>query len=133
MHLTLKLLVALITSIPAQFCSAQIDSSIIAFHIPDDHLPRTITDKKSHLTFILDSSHIYVAAYNQLGERLWRTDPWEDASLDSERVSRPRIVAFYLQNDRQTHFMEVVAIIYNSSQFGFLDKKTGKFRYYGRD
>jgi len=86
------------------------------------------------MKFILDTLHIYVEAIDENGNRLWKTDPWSDAKLPVYRqIKRPQIVTFWLRNDSTTNNKEVVAIMYDNSQTGFIDERTGKFTFFGQD
>jgi hypothetical protein len=93
-----------------------------------------INDRKDHMKFVLDTSHIYIEAIDENGSRLWKTDPWKDAKLPVYRmIKRPKIVTFYLLNDSTTSNREVIAIMYQSSQCGDIDLRTGKFTFFGQD
>lgn len=93
-----------------------------------------ITDSISHNTFILDSAGIYITAVSSSGKQLWKTDPWKDNHLDAYRTKRPIIVGFYFGNNYQRiPKKEVIWIIYNNTQFGEIDKKTGVFTFNGQD
>jgi hypothetical protein len=117
-----------------KFCFGQIDTSLGYIKFPDDHKTRIIKDHKHYLKLVLDTSHIYVEAINENGNRLWKTDPWSDAKLPVYRmINRPKIVTFYLLNDSTTKNKDVIAIMYENSQSGFIDVRTGKFRFFGQD
>lgn len=99
--------------------------------------PVTLTDTATNFNYILDSSHIFVTAYNDKGDSLWKTDPWKDNGVSAYRTKRPIIVDIFIgklgdlypakKDDR------VIWITYNNTQFGYLDLKTGAYRFCGQD
>jgi hypothetical protein len=94
----------------------------------------SLTDNSSGLKFYLDMSMIYISAVDKHGKLLWKTDPWKDNNLMPYRAKRPRISYFKLINNKKAkNNEEVIGIGYNNSQFGFLDKLTGKFTFEGQD
>lgn len=101
--------------------------------IPDDKIPRTITDPKSQMKFVLDSSHINIGAIDKAGKSLWKTDPWKDNNLPEYRYRRPIIARFYLDSSKRTNFSYAITISYNSTQTGYLDILTGKFKFMAQD
>jgi hypothetical protein len=74
-----------------------------------------------------------VTALNPQGKQLWRTDAWKDNRLEAYRVKRPVISYFAFGKDIRDKKTEVIWLTYNNTQFGFLDKKTGAFRWLGQD
>lgn len=96
---------------------------------------RILFDSTTHIRYVLDTGSIYITAIDASGKQLWRTDPWKDNHLDAYRIERPKIVFFKMgktQNSRSND-KEVILISYNNSQFGFVDKETGKFIFTGQD
>jgi hypothetical protein len=93
----------------------------------------SLIDNSSGLKFYLDTSMIYVWAFDKYGKLLWKTDPWKDNNLMEYRVKRPTIKYFKLINEKGTKNEEVIGIGYNNSQSGYLDKLTGKFTFEGQD
>jgi hypothetical protein len=93
----------------------------------------TLIDVELKMKFILDSQRINIAAYDSLGKVIWRTDPWLDNRLMTYRLKRPRIIYFGFLNEERTDNKEVIAIDYNNTQFGIVDKRTGKFTFWGQD
>ena len=94
----------------------------------------TLVDKKTGYKFIIDKERIYITAVDKTGKVIWRVDPAVDNKLKEYRVKRPTIVYFAFGiDDRTKEKNEVIDIGYNNSQFGFLDKKTGKFTFSGQD
>ena len=92
----------------------------------------TLTDSVGN-RFILDSLHINVIALNAKGDTLWKTDPWKDNKIEAYRTKRPLIVSFHLAKEERTDNKEVIWLVYNNTQFGTLDKTTGKFFRMGQD
>ena len=93
----------------------------------------TLIDKSLGLTFYLDTLQINIYAFDKSGKLIWKTDPWEDNKLMEYRVKRPKIAYFNFVNNERTNNIEVIGVSYNNSQFGDLDKQTGKFRFRGQD
>src|SRR5438552_3238501 len=54
--------------------------------------PVTLKDSVLNYTFVLDSSHITVTAYDSLGKVVWKTDPYLDSKIWEYRTKRPIIV-----------------------------------------
>lgn len=94
---------------------------------------KSLLDSKTGTKFILDSTNIFITAINIAGDTTWRTDPWKDSKLESYRVNRPIVVSMDFANNKQTNNKERIWIVYNNSQFGTLDKETGKFTWFGQD
>lgn len=92
-----------------------------------------LKDSLSGNTFLLDSAHIHIYAFNANGDTLWKTDPWKDYKLEVYRTKRPVIVQFYFEKNKRTSNKEVIWIVYNNTQFGNIDKKTGSFFWMGQD
>lgn len=85
------------------------------------------------MKFTLDAERINITAYDSLGRIVWRTDPWLDNKLMTYRLKRPRIIYFGFMNDERSDNKEVIEIDYNNTQFGVLDKRSGKFTFWGQD
>ena len=92
-----------------------------------------LVDSLTGVNFHLDSTHIYITAINPSGDTLWRTDPWKDNKLSKYRVKRPVIVYFNFGIDKRNDNKEIIWITYNNTQFGHLDKESGKFHFKGQD
>jgi hypothetical protein len=93
----------------------------------------TLIDDELKMKFILDSQRINITAYDSLGKVTWQTDPWLDNKLMTYRLKRPRIIFFAFVNEERTDNKEVIGIDYNNTQFGMVDKRTGKFTFWGQD
>jgi len=93
----------------------------------------TLTDSITGGTFVLDTTNIYITAFDKSGKQLWRTDPWKDNDLGIYRVQRPVIVYYSLANSDRANKEEVIWITYQNTQFGYIDKKDGKFTFLGQD
>jgi hypothetical protein len=102
-------------------------------------VPVTRTDSASGNTFVLDSAHIIVSAYDKNGNVLWKTDPWKDNKIETYRTARPVIVDFRIlpldnrYSNRLPDGTTVLWIVYINTQFGFLDLKSGNFIFCGQD
>jgi hypothetical protein len=107
--------------------------SYIAHYREPNHIKAdTLIDGKTGVKFIIDKDRIFVKAINKAGKQLWKTDPAVDNKLEEYRFKRPVIVYFQLQKT-QVNGLEEIAVSYNNSQFGYLDKKTGAFQFEGQD
>jgi hypothetical protein len=114
-------------------CAAQTTVEYMARAIlPTEFKADTLVDHASNMTFVLDSTRINITAYDSYNKVVWRTDPWSDNKLTAYRVARPTIVYYQLQ--KKVGFEEeVIWITYNNTQFGTVDKATGKFTWMGQD
>ena len=92
-----------------------------------------LIDSTTKTKFILDSTQIYITAIDSNGKQLWRTDPWKDNKLMVYRIKRPIIVHFRLGYSAWSGKTQIIGIRYDNSQFGFIDKLTGKFTWLGQD
>jgi len=93
----------------------------------------TLIDKKSGHKYIIDKQRIYITAIDKNGKLLWKTDPVIDNKLPKYRIARPQIIYFALCSERVKKGNEKIWITYNNTQFGVLDKLTGKFNFYGQN
>ena len=106
----------------------------ISHYIEKDRIKTdTLIDKITGVSYIIDKKRIYIKAIDKSGKELWKTDPAVDNKLEEYRVKRPTIVYFSFKSDKFTGNKEVIAISYNNSQFGYLDKKNGHFQFEGQD
>jgi hypothetical protein len=112
---------------------AQSDTLVRYTRIPNDHQVRIITDRSNHIKYVLDTSHIYIEAVTQNGNRIWKTDPWKDYKWVQTPAERPIVIKFFLVNDSATHFRDVLAIGYDNLGFAGVDAKTGKIISIGQD
>jgi hypothetical protein len=130
-----KIAINLILTIAStKYSWGQIDTSLCYSRFPIDHKSRVINDRKDHMKFVLDTSHIYIEAIDENGNQLWKTDAWNDAKLPVYRmVKRPKITTFCLLNDARTNNITAIVIQYQNSQFGDIDINTGKFKFFGQD
>jgi hypothetical protein len=92
-----------------------------------------IIDSVIKTRFILDSARIIVSAIDSSGKKLWQTDPWKDNHINEYRFKRPLIVMFDVWDGNWAHIKNAIWIVYNNSQFGAIDKATGKFTWLGQD
>ncbi|POY37227.1 hypothetical protein C3L50_14470 [Flavobacterium alvei] len=93
----------------------------------------TLIDKSLGYKFIIDKNRIVISAIDKKGKLIWKTNPSVDNKLGEYKVKIPKIVYFAFDSDSSKKKSEVIWIAYNNSQFGFLDKKTGKFTFEGQD
>src|ERR1700733_14669485 len=90
----------------SSYSHAQSDALIKYLSIPTDHQARVITDRKNHITYVLDSSHGSVEAVTQNGHRIWKTEPWKDYKWKVPETERQIIIEFAIRNDSLTHFRD---------------------------
>ncbi|MES2616692.1 MAG: hypothetical protein V4613_02375 [Bacteroidota bacterium] len=93
----------------------------------------TLIDSTTGVKFIIDTARIYITAIDTNGNQLWKTDPVVDAKIEAYRVQRPVIVYFVFETDSYNKNKQIIAITYNNSQFGYINKLTGKFDFLGQD
>jgi hypothetical protein len=97
-----------------------------------DSLPRTsvrLKDKLLNYTFILDSSHIYVSAYDSIGNLVWKLDPYLGNITSYDRASRT-ITNIYFKDITyrgSTKPDKALLVRYGNRVSGYLDLKTGEF------
>jgi hypothetical protein len=91
-----------------------------------------LKDSSTEKRFIVDSAQVNITCFDTRGNKIWHTDPWKDNGLTAYRTNRPKIVSFTFANNRWTYYKAVIWIIYNNTQFGFLDKESGQFTFLGQ-
>jgi hypothetical protein len=104
-------------------------------------LPHTYRDADSGVVFYVESDGRHVSAIAADGKLLWSRDPFVDAHLAFYRTRTPRIVHFDKidPTDKDHNWMLRgqtglrLAIVFNSSQFGTIDAKSGEFTFLGQD
>jgi hypothetical protein len=85
------------------------------------------------MKFILDTARINISAYDFSDKLIWTTNPRLEKRLKEYRVKDPVIVYFSLQKAAGTKDKDVIWISYSNSQFGTVDRRTGKFNFMGQD
>jgi len=99
-------------------------------------LPYTFTDTNSGLCFRVEKDGRHISATSADGTERWRRDPFADAHLEFYRTATPQIVhvsSSYKSLGRLRENKRVIALNYNSTQFGELDVETGDFFFIGQD
>jgi len=93
-----------------------------------------LIDPVSGEQYFIDSTHKYVSAFDKSGRQLWRTDPRIDNpdQLDTYKIKRPVIVYFSFDSTKSSENKNTIWIMYNNTQMGVLDRKSGKFRFRGQ-
>ncbi len=89
--------------------------------------PLTFLNTNSHVLYYVESDGRHVAAIAKDGKLLWHRNPFVDAKLEPYRYSKPVIRSISSPGGSR------ISIVFNSSQFGSLDPKTGDFRFGGQD
>ena len=94
----------------------------------DTITPLVFHDAVTGNYFYVESDGRHVTAFTPDGKLLWHRNPFVDAHLEPYRYSKPTI--HWIGRDKYEHKL---AIRFISSQFGFLDEKTGDFQWQGQD
>ncbi len=111
-----------------------IQAPIIVAGMPSFHGPQTYKDIDSGTVFFVESDGRHVSAINTDGKILWHRDPFVEGRLEPYRSARPVIVYIGKANQWMLkHNTNVIAITFDSTQFGTLDIKTGDFVWMGQD
>jgi hypothetical protein len=106
----------------------------ISHHTEKDRIKvDTLIDKKNGDKFIIDKQRVFITAIDKSGKLLWKTDPAIDNKLEKYRTDRPTLVYFSFGDDRTKSKKEVIWLSYSNTQFGYLDKKSGRFIFQGQD
>ena len=83
-----------------------------------------LKDYNLNYTFILDSSHAYVSAYDSIGNLVWKAEP-EFENAVGERIKIP-VSDIYFKRNRITNPSKVLWVK-TGRRAGFFDLRTGKF------
>jgi hypothetical protein len=84
--------------------------------------------------FVLDSAHIYITAYDKKGKKLWKTDPYKDNNMGEYRTNRPIIVDFeFVTENWHSSKVVTIVIVYDNTEFGYVNLETGRYISRGRD
>ena len=89
----------------------------------------TLKDNSLNCTYVLDSSHIYVSAYDSVGKLLWNINPYI-GNLTSHDRATSTITNIYFGKSTdilRTTPYKVLWVSYGRAG-GYLDLRTGKFR-----
>jgi hypothetical protein len=92
-----------------------------------------LVDSNSGIKYVLDSSRTFITAYKKNGKILWRTNPQKENNIKLFMYSDSSIYYFYFYSDKSTGNIEQILIAYGNSYEGFINKKTGKFTFFGQD
>lgn len=103
-------------------------------------LPYKYNDTNSGISFLVESDGRHITATSSDGKKLWHRDPFTDAHLEFYRTTNPQIVFISSKcpqwiEDLMAHkgITNFVEIEFNSTQFGTIEEKTGKFTWLGQD
>lgn len=91
--------------------------------------PILLKDEVLNYTFVLDSNHIYISAYDSIGHLLWKTDLYKENLNSSDRATR-MVTNIYFGKNTDIHLSKphkVLWVRYGRAG-GYLDLKTGVFR-----
>lgn len=109
--------------------------------IDENHVvPKAIQDPATKIIFYLESDGRHISAISPDGKLLWSRDPFVDAKLKPYRGPHPIICYFNFVDPTwwKIHSYlgladDFIGLGYNSSQFGAINKITGKFTWFGQD
>jgi len=99
--------------------------------------PTAYVDKKLGVVIYAESDGKHLSAIDLEGRVLWTRSPFSDAHLKPYRVAEPRIVHVYAplpwmrEGAKKTDTF--IALEFESTQFGVVDLKSGKFFSLGQD
>jgi|ERR1035441_7896693 hypothetical protein len=100
-------------------------SNWVAYTFLSIGVPHTYKDTESGIIFLVEADGRHITAISPDGRILWRKDP--HANLENYRTDNPSIVKIGWHGDKWPLF-----IVFNSSQAGWIDEKTGDFHETGR-
>jgi len=93
-----------------------------------------IIDPGTKNYYVLDAPHIYITAYDKNGKKLWKTDPYMDGQMGEYRTKRPIIVDFkFVTESFSSTKVETISIVYDNTEFGYVNLNTGRYSSMGRD
>ncbi len=92
-----------------------------------------LIDTISGISFALDTSQQIITAINHNGDTLWQTTPSTNLNVQEYRIKNPKIVYYNFKQDEFQNNKEVIWVIFQNTQFGVIDKETGKYIMYGQD
>jgi hypothetical protein len=101
-------------------------------------LPYEYTNTNSGAILRVEKDGRHIKAIGLEGRILWSSDPFADSHLAFYRTRAPRIVYIGEASQSSQEYWgrkgkEVVALVFNSSQFGVIDVATGEFMFEGQD
>ena len=105
---------------------------------PDQRLPRTTlsyADPSGETTYLVAKDRRHVRAFNRDGSLRWKANPFNDSNLRPYRFPHPQISYIGKPQPWQLegHDSDSIAILFNSSQFGIMNARTGDFTFQGQD
>jgi hypothetical protein len=120
----------------------QIDADIAMSLSPSppltDYKPIIFRVPRSDIVIHVEADGRTVWASDQAGTTLWREDPFNAADMKPYRVTRPFIRSVFplnrwMEGPCDAKGKAFATLVYNSSQFGCIDARTGRFLFLGRD
>lgn len=111
----------------------QTTPALTAYH--SFHKPLAFRPPGSHVIFYVETDGRHVTALDSDGKILWCRNPFVEARLKPYRTPRPVIRLIGQSTKGTTDQMEekFISVAFDSSQFGFMDIKTGDFTFSGQD
>ncbi len=106
--------------------------NIFAQHAHSEHEESVLTDSAG-IRYALDSKKVYLVAIDKNNKMLWYADPYKDNKLKPYKVERPVISEMFFVFSQTDINKEVIWILYDNTQYGEVDKKTGKFLFLGQE
>ena len=96
------------------------------------HKPITIRDPRTDITFYVHGDRRHISAIDRDWQVLWTRDPFVEAHLVRYRVGFPMVTDIIVSARIGKNF-PAVEILFNSSQFGFMNQYTGYFMFEGNN
>jgi hypothetical protein len=92
-------------------------------------VPLVLYETNSGTLFYVESDGRHISAFGSNGKVLWTRNPFVDSGLQPYRYKKPVISRIEFQSAPP----QFLRVIFNSTQFGNLDPKTGDFDFRGQD
>jgi hypothetical protein len=103
--------------------------------------PLIYRDPKTGIAFYAESDGRHLAATGEDGRLLWVRDPFKEKGLCAYRTTRPVLAQIGPPDQREMIGLirpldardSYIGIIFDSSQFGFVNERTGDFDFAGQN
>lgn len=106
--------------------------------------PLSYRDPRTNILFYVESDGRHLAAFGPAGRLLWVRNPFEDGKLCHYRNKRPVIASIEtvergvmeLSRQANSHINprdRYLRIVFDSSQFGWVNERTGDFTFMGQN
>jgi len=103
-------------------------------------LCESIKDSRTGIMYFLNADRREISAIDGNDKVIWKVKPYQDNQIPFYRINNPKIVYFSFPTEdkwiSQKSFGskdDFIVITFESSQFGLITKKDGKFIFLGQD